>query len=83
MKVAIKTIKKKKLEKDEVFMDLMIQELEVLQKTDHPNITRVFELLEDEKHFYVVMEYIGGGDLMARVTTLKKFTENTAASVIY
>lgn len=83
MRVAIKTIKKKKLEKDEVFMDLMIQELEVLQKTDHPNITRVFELLEDEKHFHVVMEYIGGGDLMARVTTLKKFTENTAASVIY
>lgn len=29
------------------------------------------------------MEYIGGGDLMARVTKMKTFSENTAASIIY
>jgi len=46
-KVAIKVVKKRKLEENEVYMDLMRNELEVLEKTDHPNITRVFELLED------------------------------------
>lgn len=46
-------------------MELMRNELIVLQKTDHPHITRVFELMEDKKYFYVVMEFLSGGDLMS------------------
>jgi len=48
-------------------MDLMRNELSVLEKTDHPHITRVFEILEDDRNFYVVMEFLKGGDLMGKV----------------
>ena len=39
-----------------MLVDLMEQELEVLQNTDHPHIVRVMELLEDEAKFYIVSE---------------------------
>jgi calcium-dependent protein kinase len=42
----------------------MLNELQVLEAADHPNITRVFELMEDEKNFFVVMEYCSGGNLL-------------------
>jgi len=45
----------------------MRNELEVLEKIDHPHITRVFELLEDKHNFYVVMEYLKGGNLLDKI----------------
>lgn len=76
-------ISKAKLKEDEVYMDLMRNELTVLEKTDHPHITRVFELLEDNRNFYVVMEFLTGGDLMGRVEKIKKFSESHVASIIH
>lgn len=80
---AIKIIKKDKLTENEVYMDLMRNELTVLEKCDHPHITRVFELMEDQKHFYVVMEFLSGGDLMGQVQKLHQFSEEQAAQCIY
>lgn len=74
--VAIKIVKKKKLEQHEVYMQLMRNELEVLEKTDHPHITRVFELLEDESNFYVVMEFMSEGNLLDKVVAVDHFTED-------
>lgn len=52
-------------------MDLMRNELTVLERCDHPHITRVFELMEDSNHFYVVMEFLAGGDLMGQVEKIQ------------
>ena len=35
----------------------------MLANTDHPNIVRVFDLLEDEANYYVVSEIVEGGEL--------------------
>ena len=64
-------------------MELMRNELAVLEKTDHPNITRVFELLEDKQHFYVVMEYMSEGNLLDKVVKCDHFTEDIAAKTVY
>ena len=64
-------------------MDLMRNELHVLEKTDHPNITRVFELLEDKKNFYVVMEYMPDGNLLDKVVSMGHFSEDHAAMVVH
>ncbi len=61
----------------------MFDELSVLQKTDHPNVTRVFEILEDNKNFYVVMELMTGGDLMGKVVSIHHFSEDHAAHVVH
>jgi calcium-dependent protein kinase len=65
--VAIKIIKKALLEEAEVYKELMRNELQVLESVDHPNITRVFELMEDDRSFFVVMEYCAGGNLLDKV----------------
>ncbi len=45
-------------------MALNKDEFEVLESTHHPHITRVFELLEDEKNYYIVAELVTGGNLL-------------------
>ena len=79
---AIKIIKKSLLSQAEIYETLMKQELEVLEKTDHPHITRVFELLEDKRQYYVIMELVSGGNLLEKVIELKMMTEPLAADVI-
>jgi serine/threonine protein kinase len=61
----------------------MRNELEVLEKTDHPHITRVFELLEDKYNFYVVMELLEGGDLLEKVVKIEKFSEDHAVMITH
>ena len=79
---AIKIVKKSLLSQAEVYEQLMKQELEVLEKTDHPHITRVFELLEDRRSYYVIMELVSGGNLLEKVIEMKTMTEPLAADVI-
>lgn len=60
----------------------MEQELDVLQKTDHPYIVRVLELLHDETNFYVATELVTGGELYDHIIKVKRFTERQAADAI-
>ncbi|GMM56906.1 serine/threonine/tyrosine protein kinase [Maudiozyma humilis] len=39
-------------------------ELSVLQAMDHPRIVRLRAFYEDETNYYMVMEFVSGGDLM-------------------
>ena len=48
----------------------------------HPHITRVFELLEDTRNYYIVMELISGGNLLEAIRQKGNFTEPKAAKVI-
>ena len=80
--MAIKIIKKQQLEEADVYQELMRNELQVLEAVDHPNITRVFELMEDDRNFYVVMEYCSGGNLLERILEKKNLKESDAADII-
>ena len=80
--VAIKFIKKSSLMVADVYQELMKNELEVLENTIHPNITRVYELMEDKRNYYIIMELISGGNLLDQVYKLKKFSEQQAARII-
>jgi len=39
----------------------------ILTKLDHPNIVKYYETYIDEKYIYLVMEYIGGGELFEKI----------------
>ena len=60
----------------------MEQELEVLSKTDHPHMVRVFELLQDDANFYIVSELVTGGELYDHIIKVKRISEREAADVI-
>lgn len=58
---AVKIINKRKVVGN---MDGVSRELEVLQKLNHPRIVSLKAFYEDEANYYMVMEFISGGDLM-------------------
>ncbi|GMM30516.1 serine/threonine/tyrosine protein kinase [Martiniozyma asiatica (nom. inval.)] len=45
-------------------MDGVTRELRILKNLDHPGIVRLKSFYEDETEYYIVMEYVSGGDLM-------------------
>ena len=67
---AIKIIYKTKLRERRVFQELNKNEFAVLEKTVHPNITRIYELMEDARCYYIIMELITGGNLFDKVRSL-------------
>jgi len=54
-------------------------EVNIYLKLDHPYITRLLEVYENEHSLYLVMEYCGGGELYHRLAAKKTFTESVAA----
>lgn len=64
-------------------MELLQNELLVLEKTDHPNITRVFEILEDKRCYWVVMELIEGGNLLDKIIGCNNFNEDHACFITH
>lgn len=79
---AIKIVKKEKIFAHQVLIDLMESELDILSKTEHPNIVRVLELLEDELHYYIVSELVSGGELYDYIIKHKIFDEGKSADLI-
>lgn len=58
------------------------REMEILRRLNHPNILKCYELLEDEKKYYMVTEYCEGGNLKDRLTNHTKLTEQEVAEVM-
>lgn len=51
---AIKIVKKSKLAEPDKFFS----EFEIMKKLDHPNVIKLYEMFEDKKFYYLVMEYL-------------------------
>ena len=56
-------------------------EIKILSLLDHPNIVRLFEVFEDEKNFYLIMELCKGGNLVTRMKN-NKYKEKSAANLM-
>ena len=62
--------------------DSMREEYEFMRSLDHPNIIKAFDAFETVENFYMVMEYCAGGELFARITEKKRYSERDAAAVM-
>ena len=58
---AIKCISKMKIKPNKVHQ--IKNEIEILSQLDHPNIVTYFCTVEDQKNYYILMEYLSGKDL--------------------
>nr|AHW46386.1 MSP [Paramecium caudatum] len=74
---AMKQIQKKKILKEQE--DAMFSEVALLKDMDHPHIVKLFELYQDSQNYYLVTEYLNGGELLDKLTKLTTFNERTAA----
>ena len=67
---AIKVISKEKMSSSDMRKDRMINELKILEKIMHQHIVRIYELMHDNKNFYIVSELVNSGD-MAKLMSLR------------
>jgi len=77
---AVKIIDKHGL--DEVTTDNFAGEVEILKKLDHPNIMRVFEVYDESRYYYMVMECCTGRELFEMLTTSERIYEEQAADIM-
>ena len=59
------------------------EEIELLKQLDHPNIVKLFEYFSDEDKYYLITEYCKGGDLFDLIKRKRKFSEMSAAYIMY
>lgn len=78
-KVAIKILDKTKL--DQKTQRLLSREISSMEKLHHPNIIRLYEVVETLAKLHIVMEYAGGGELFTRISNEGKLPEPEARHV--
>lgn len=81
LNVAIKSIEKSYM-KDERARKKIFQEVFTMRRVRHPHVTRLYEVFESSRHFNMVLEYSGGGDLLQFVKTRGKLTESESAQIL-
>ena len=67
--LATKKISRQRAETEKLIKYLK-NEIIILRKLNHPNIVKLDDVLESEHYYYIIMEYINGGDLSS---CLKKY----------
>jgi len=78
---AIKCIKKEMVEGEDI--KLLRREVQIMKKLDHPNILKLFEVYEDEKQFFLVMELVKGKELFDKIVERGMYSERDASNIIY
>jgi serine/threonine protein kinase len=78
-KYAIKRIMKNE---EGVDVDLLKREIYIMIKVNHPNILKLFEVYEDEEHFFLVLELVEGSELFDKIVDLGNYSEKDAANIV-
>ncbi|CAM9204513.1 unnamed protein product [Pylaiella littoralis] len=76
-KVAVKCISKSRIQRSNMGAQVK-KEITTMKKLDHPNIVHIHEVLMSDSHLYLVMEFVGGGELFTKLVTSGKLAENVA-----
>ncbi|KZV37786.1 CBL-interacting protein kinase 25 [Dorcoceras hygrometricum] len=65
--VAIKVIKKDQVIRSERMMEQIKREISVMRLVRHPNIAELKEVMATKSKIFIIMEYVRGGELFAKV----------------
>ena len=81
-KVAIKIMQKNKIINQEELIRIN-REIEMLKCLNHPNVIKIYKILEDSKKFYIIMEFCENGELFNLIVEKQRLNEDEAALFYY
>ena len=79
--VAIKILEKSKIH-DQEELERVEKEIKYLKMLNHPNIIQIYEIIENSKNFYLVMEYAPGGELFNYIVKNEKIFKHLFLLII-
>ena len=79
---AVKIIDKVWVSEEMLENRTVLNEVDILKTLDHPNVLKVYEYFEDERNYYIVMEYCKDGDLYDELKAIGKFDEENAGKIM-
>lgn len=76
---ALKQMDKEKLSSGGMNSDMIYREIMIQRRLNHDNIIRLFSSEEDDKNYYLILEYAIGGTLFGKIKKMKTgFDEDTS-----
>eukprot|EP01119_Soliformovum_irregulare_P019785 TRINITY_DN6334_c0_g1_i1.p1 TRINITY_DN6334_c0_g1~~TRINITY_DN6334_c0_g1_i1.p1 ORF type:complete len:221 (-),score=49.75 TRINITY_DN6334_c0_g1_i1:209-871(-) len=74
---AIKCIQKKRIK-----TKFLQREIEIMKTVSHPNIIKLFDVMEDLETIYLILEYVAGGELFDLLEAEERLPEEFVKIVI-
>ncbi|KAM7538600.1 hypothetical protein Aperf_G00000059330 [Anoplocephala perfoliata] len=74
--VAVKVIDKGKL--NHASLNKLFREVNVMKQLNHPNIVKLYEVIESDRHVYLVMEFVANGELFEYLASNGRMREKDA-----
>lgn len=78
--IAIKTLSSSLVD-DELFIDRFIREAKIAARIKHENAISIYDADNDGDNYFIVMEYVSGGNLEAKIKEEGKIREKEALSI--
>ncbi|KAJ5819286.1 hypothetical protein N7474_004877 [Penicillium riverlandense] len=78
IQVAIKLIRRESLGSNPSRLPKIYREISILRDLSHPNIVRLHEMVETDRHIGIILEYASGGELFDYILNQRYLKDNSA-----
>lgn len=67
---------------DSILRDMIINEIQILKKLEHPNIIKMIKMLKSTNNIYLVYEFLNGGTLRNYIKEKRKLSEEETVKIL-
>ena len=61
----------------------IIKQINILKTLDHPNIIKIYEIIENDEVYFIIMEYCKSGELFNYIVKNKRLSEEISSFFFY